>query len=95
MLGVISSRRDCCASRRVGSGRSSKCCSGTLGTKLELEYYGARWKRLTLVVCRTFDNLGKSFTPLSSILMDESSSCKDDRREETEDDKEAAMLRNS
>lgn len=25
MLGVISSRRDCCASWRVGSGRSSKC----------------------------------------------------------------------
>lgn len=25
MLGVISSRRDCWASRRVGSGRSSKC----------------------------------------------------------------------
>lgn len=25
MLGVISSRRDCCASRRVGSGSSSKC----------------------------------------------------------------------
>ena len=27
MLGVISSRRDCCASRNVGSGRSSKCYS--------------------------------------------------------------------
>ena len=25
ILGVISSRRDCCASRNVGSGRSSKC----------------------------------------------------------------------
>lgn len=35
---------------------------------------------------------GKSLTPESSVLMDESRSCSDDWREDTDDDSEAAIV---
>ncbi len=73
MLGVISSRRACWASRIVGSGRSSKCW---LSRVSEWGYYLAfeRTSRLTRVVCRTFVIRGKSLMPESRIEIEESTS---------------------
>ena len=41
---------------------------------------------------RTLDSRGKSFTPESRMLMDESRSCKEDWRDDTEEDREEAIL---
>lgn len=72
MLGVISSTRDCWASRRVGSGRSSKCY-------IVVSHYFTRFSGIvrlerTLVVWRTLQSRGKSLTPASSVEMEESRS---------------------
>lgn len=47
---------------------------------------------LTLVVCKTLASLGKSLTPSSRILMEESRSCREDRSEETEEERWSAMV---
>lgn len=91
MLGVISSRRDCCASRRVGSGRSSKCYEGELsGSVLMFVNLGLR----TRVDWRTLHKRGKSLTPVSRVVMELSRSCREDCSEVTEDASEEVMVNN-
>jgi hypothetical protein len=46
---------------------------------------------LTLVVCRTFARRGKSDTPASKVLIEESKSASDSRREETHPSNECAI----
>jgi hypothetical protein len=46
----------------------------------------------TLVVCRTFERRGKSDTPASKVLIEESSSARDSRRDETQPSNECAIL---
>jgi hypothetical protein len=46
----------------------------------------------TLVVWRTFESRGKSDTPASKVLIDESRRASDSRREETHPSSECAIL---
>jgi hypothetical protein len=46
----------------------------------------------TLVVCSTLASLGKSLTPTSSVLMEESRSARDSRREDMHPSRECAMF---
>lgn len=84
MLGVISSKRDCCASFRVGSGRSSKCYTETSSESI----YSIVLASHTLVVWRTLHRRGKSLTPASRVLIELSSICSEDCSEDTEEDSE-------
>lgn len=90
MLGVISSRRDCCASRRVGSGRSSKCY---YGISSELIARIQQWCVLTRVVWRTLERRGKSLMPAWRVSMEESRILREDWRESTDAAREAAIVR--
>lgn len=91
MLGVISSYRACWASRRVGSGRSSKCYHG-FSFDVYVVYGGFTCTVRTRVVWRTLESRGKSLTPESRMSMDESRSWIEDWREDTEEDREAAII---
>lgn len=70
MLGVISSRRDCCASCRVGSGRSSKCYIPSISFLYSRYREEGKGGGHTRVVCRTFDKRGKSLTPESRMSIE-------------------------
>jgi len=48
--------------------------------------------RLTLVVCRTLASRGKSATPASKVLIEESKSARDSRKEDTHPSNECAIL---
>lgn len=94
MLGVISSRRDCCASRNVGSGRSSKCYL-KINSQTHSFWFLFRNETLeehTRVVWRTLHRRGKSFTPASRVDIELSRIWREDCSEVTEEDNEAAIL---
>lgn len=96
MLGVISSSRDCCASRRVGSGRSSKCYLFRFwfSTFNIWIFWSLKVPVRTRVVWRTLHRRGKSFTPVSRVVMELSRRWREDCREETDAEREAAMAIN-
>ena len=84
IAGASSAAREAWAVWRVVEGVSSKCLKS-------VSFHGAGYLVLqiqTLVLLRTFFNLGKSDIPASSIEIEESRRLSEERSEDTEEESE-------